>query len=289
MSDYLLISLSVLMFGTCFLFNDVYRKMRGSTLKISLQSSLFAAIGGLAVMIVINGLVFEKPTLFTLLMAFLSTLNGFLFTFCGFRALDTINLSLYSLFSMLGGMVLPFLQGIIFYNEPLTYDKIVCFALICVALLLTVERGNEKKKKARIYYIAIFLLNGMSGVLSKIFASAPFEKTSAASYSMYSAGMKIALALFFLWILHNKLPKVPPNTLKSVGIALGSGAVNRVANFWLILALANVDASVQYPMVTGGVMIVSTAVCYFRKDKPSRKEVLSVLIAFLGLLLLFLL
>ena len=98
------------------------------------------------------------------------------------------------------------------------------FFLCCVALLLTVEGGNEKKRKGRIYYVAIFILNGMSGVLSKIFATAPFEKTSAASYSMYSAGMKILLALFLLFLLRKKLPKTPPNTA-SVCVSLGSGAV----------------------------------------------------------------
>ncbi len=40
-------------------------------------------------------------------------------------------------------------------------------------------------------------------------------------------------------------------------------------------------------MVTGGVMIVSTAICFFDEIKPSKKEILSVVIAFLGMLSLF--
>ena len=55
----------------------------------------------------------------------------------------------------------------------------------------------------------------------------------------------------------------------------------------MIIALAHVDASVQYPMVTGGVIIVSTLISLFEERKPSKKEVLSVVVAFLGLLLLF--
>lgn len=41
-------------------------------------------------------------------------------------------------------------------------------------------------------------------------------------------------------------------------------------------------------MVTGGVMIVSTLICFFGKSKPSRKELLSVVVAFAAMLALFL-
>jgi drug/metabolite transporter (DMT)-like permease len=73
------------------------------------------------------------------------------------------------------------------------------------------------------------------------------------------------------------------------GTAIGaaSGIANKIANLVLVIALAHVDASVQYPMVTGGVMIVSTLICFFGKNKPSKKEVLSIIVAFIGLLLLF--
>jgi len=40
-------------------------------------------------------------------------------------------------------------------------------------------------------------------------------------------------------------------------------------------------------MVTGGVMIVSTLICFIGARKPSRRELISVLLAFIGTLLLF--
>lgn len=46
---------------------------------------------------------------------------------------------------MFGGMVLPFLQGILFYGEKITVAKAVCFLFITVALVLTVEKGERKK------------------------------------------------------------------------------------------------------------------------------------------------
>ena len=138
---YGLIVLSVVMFGGCFALKDVYRRIQGNSIKASLEYSFSCTIAGLIVLVIINGFKLEFTT-FTFIMALLVSLNSFGFTFCSFKALGMINLSVYSLFSMLGGMVLPFMQGIIFFGESITVAKVVCFVLICIALFLTVERGK---------------------------------------------------------------------------------------------------------------------------------------------------
>lgn len=280
---YGLIMLSVVLFGTSFFFQDEYRKIRGNNLKISLQYTITGTVAGLVVLLIINKFRLDS-TLFTLIMAFFTALNSIAMGYCSFKALGKINLSLFSLFMMLGGMVLPFLQGIIFYGEPITPAKVLCFIFIVVALLVTIEKGN--KKSGAIYYIGVFVLNGMSGVLSKLFNELPFEKTNAASYSMLSAIITILLSAAVLLIFYNKKGDEPKTTPKAYLMGAGSGVLNRVANFWLVIALVYVDASVQYPMVTGGTMIVSTLYCILGGNKPSRKEVISVVIAFFGMLML---
>lgn len=294
---YSLILLSVAMFGGGFAFQDLYRKKRGSGLRISMEASCIGSIAGLIVLLAIDGCAFEH-TPFTLLMAFLTALNGMAFTFCAFRALDYINLSLFSLFSMLGGMVLPFLQGIFFYDETFTLAKGICVLFIIAALLCTLEKGE--KKKGAIFYAGIFVLNGMAGVISKIFTASDFPKASAAGYSMWSAAMTVLLSGLAWLVLSQRetrraladgveREKIEKKViLQSYGIGALSGAVNKVANFLLVLALVHVDASVQYPMVTGGTMIVSTALSFFGDKKPNKREMLGVFLAFLGMLALFL-
>ena len=281
---YALIILSVVMFGGCFALNDAYRKKRGSSIKISLQFSFVGSLVGFVFLMIVNGFKFEF-TPFTLIMAILASINGFAFTFCSFKALDRINLSLYSLFSMLGGMVLPFLQGILFYGEKITVAKAVCFLFITVALVLTVEKGE--KKQGTIYYVLVFVLNGMSGVLSKIFAESNLPKTSAIGYTNLISVCSVVISGILLLTVSKKGAESNRFSLVGTAICAASGISNRVANLVLVVALAHVDASVQYPMVTGGVMIVSTLICFFGKNKPSKKEVLSIVIAFIGLLLLF--
>ena len=200
---YILIFISVVMFGGGFALQDIYRKKRGSGLKISMESACIGSIAGVIVLWIVDGFSFEC-TWFTLLMAALSALNGIGFTFCAFKALDSINLSLFSLFSMLGGMVLPFLQGIFFYNEGFTVAKGVCVALIVAALACTVEK--VEKKKGTIYYAGIFILNGMAGVLSKLFTASKFEKTSAAGYTVWISIATIVIS-GVCWFVLSKIEK----------------------------------------------------------------------------------
>lgn len=278
------IFISVALFGGCFAINDIYGKMRGSHIKVSLQFSLISALGGLAVLLIANGFSLQS-TPFTLVMAILCALDSLAFTFCSFKALGRINLSLYSLYSMLGGMLLPFLQGVLLHGESISVAKIVCCILIVWALFITVDKTRQRG--GTIYYIGIFILNGMSGVLSKVFTDAPFPKTNASSYAILTALCTALLSLLILVCFYRNIRVTTKETPKSLAFSLSGGIFNRVANLLLVVALTHVDASAQYPLVTGGVMIVSTVICYLRKDKPSNKELLSVLLAFLGMLALF--
>ena len=280
---YGLIALSVMIFGSCFALDELYQRQRGSGVRISIEYALTAALAGLIVLIGINGFRLEC-TPFTLAMALLSVLLNFGYTFCTFRALRTINLSLYAVFSMLGGMALPFLQGVLIYGEALTAGKLVCVLLICVALALTVRPGHAGKNV--MHYAGVFLLNGASGMLSKGYTASLLPKASAAGYSILICLCTACIAALLLPAFRKQ--ETPKLTLKSTSIGALSGAGNRVANFLLVIALGHVDASVQYPMVTGGVMIVSTLLCFLGPKKPSRRELLSVLVGFAGMLALFL-
>ena len=148
--------------------------------------------------------------------------------------------------------------------------------------------AKPKKRGGFIYYFVIFVLNGMSGVMSKYFTEAPFEKTSAAGYSILSAIASIAIAAVLSLAFVNRGPKINHSPL-TIAIASSNGILNRIANLILVITLANgVDSSIQYSIVTGGVIVVSTAVAYFKADKPKTKEVISAILACLGIAALLL-
>ena len=157
---YLLIVNSVFMFGGSFAMQDVYRRLRGENgVKLTFEMIFVGSLGGLVALLLINCLSFDSGihfsfsglnpgfSWFTLLIALLSVANGFLFTYCSFKVLGIVNLSMFSLFAMLGGMVIPFFQGIIFYKEPFTLAKIIAVIFITLALLCTIDFRKDQSRK----------------------------------------------------------------------------------------------------------------------------------------------
>ena len=279
---YGILTASVILFGIQFLLNERYQKVSGSGLGESMLFVFTSSIAGIVCLFFFNGL--SLPcTPFTILIASAAAISALLYTFCSLRAFSRVNLSLYSLFAMLGGMMLPFLVGILFYHEPLTLGKGICVILIAAALALTVKRGGGKS--GLLWCVGVFVLNGMSGVISKIYQDAPYAKVSSAAYSIWIAIVSALLSGAVLLVVGRRLKRPRPI---AVAYSLGCGALNKVANYMLLVALAVLPASLQYPFVTGGVMVVTTLLAYLTPQKPTRRELASVALSFLGILALVL-
>ncbi|MBO5421868.1 MAG: EamA family transporter [Clostridia bacterium] len=280
---YTMVMAAVVMFGLQFFCNQQYERECKSSFTSSMMFIFGGALAGLVVLFIVNGFKWEF-TPFTLFMASLAALDGMIFNFCSMKALGKINLSLYSLFSMLGGMVLPFCLGVFFFDEKFTLGKAICLVAVIVALSLSVEKG--KSKGGAIYYIGVFVFNGLSGVISKFFQASDFAKTSEAAYSVWTAVVTAVLSGAFLLFSFRKSPM--KLSFKAVLCMSGNGILNRVANYLLLLSLAFLPASVQYPMITGGVMIVSTLLSYFTPNKPKVKEWISIALSFAGIMAMIL-
>lgn len=275
---------AVVMFGLQFFCNQQYERECKSGLSASMMFIFGGAVAGLVVLLAVNGFKWEF-TPFTVLMASLAALDGMAFSFCSLKALGKINLSLYSLFSMLGGMVLPFCLGVFFFDEQFTVGKAICLVAVIAALLMSVEKGTAKG--GTVYYIGVFVFNGLSGVISKFFQASELPKTSEAAYSVWTAVMTALISGVILAFVWKKSP-LKLNAKAVVSMA-GNGILNRVANFLLLLSLSYLPASVQYPMITGGVMIVSTLLGYFSPNKPKAREWIALALSFAGIMALVLL
>ena len=64
------------------------------------------------------------------------------------------------------------------------------------------------------------------------------------------------------------------------------GAVNRFANFLVLVSLWHLPASAQAPFISGGVIICSTLIAFVSKQKPTGRELAAVALASTGIALL---
>lgn len=279
--EYLMLTASVIMFGVQFFFNDVYVSKSGNSQAASYAFMLGYSVFGLIALLIISGFQLEY-TPFTLLMAAVSATNGILCGLCSMKALSRINLSLFSLFNMLGGMVLPFIAGILFFGEDITLAKCICLAFIFASMFFMFEKNNQKG--GTVFYIGIFIFNGLSGVIATTFEKAPYAKADSESFSIWAILWSIGILLALFAALKEKRVRLLPISFAMMG---GYGILTKVANLLLLLALAaGLPSSAQYPFVTGGVIVVSALLAYFTPRKPRKKDLIATALSFAGIIAL---
>ena len=239
------------------------------------RHSLYKSAVIVVIMLIISGFRVDI-TLFSFVMAVIYAVSGIAMTVFSMKAFAVANLSVYSVFSMLGGMLLPFVLGVGFYNEELSLFKIICCLLIVVSVLLNIKKGAQDKK-AIIYYMAVFVLNGLAGVISKIHQSSDLPHSDSSGFMMLTSLVTVVICAVMLLIKYKTIPVIKG---KELLFASGYGVFNGVGNLFLLISLVHLPASVQYPLVTGGVMLFSTLISAIRKEKISKKEYIAAAISF---------
>ncbi len=278
---YGLLITAAFLFALQFLFNQQFRRLNGDGINSTMTFSLYTNGISFLIMLILGKFSFSI-TWFSLLISVIYAVVLILFSYAGLKAFATANLSVYSIFTMLGSLLLPSAYGLIFCNEEFTLPKGICIALITVATALTFEKSESKGNNTK-YYLAVFVLNGMVGILSKI-----HQSNTELSVDSYSFMATVNLSVFIICLTYQlvKNKKFPIISLKALGSVSGYAASNGIGNLLSLIALASLPASVQFPIVTGGVMVFSTLIGFIRKEKPTIKTLISVGLAFISTVLM---
>lgn len=271
---YGMIVLSALLFSLQFIFTDGYKKEAGSSWGAAVKFSFYAGIAGAVLALVISGFKIEF-TLFSILVAIIYALVNVFYDYAAVRAFEHANLSVFSVFSMLGGMLLPFVFGTAFCNEKITVGKIVCCVLISLSLYIAVSKEKHPKGAVK-YYIAVFILNGLVGVIAKFHQMHTDRCVDSSSFMLLTKLAVIAICLILMTAGKYRFGI----SLRAAACCTGSSVVNTGGNLILLAALLHLPASVQYPIVTGGVIVFSTVADIIRGTKLSAKTIASAAIAF---------
>ncbi len=282
MVSYFLLILSALMFSASFLGNKLFQKETDSSVKSTFDYMFLGAIVTCVSMLVttyLNGIKVEV-TGFSFLMAALYSLNSFLMTYFAIKSFQYANLSVYSMFIMLGSIVIPSIYGIVFANETVTLNKIICFVFIFGALFLGVNKGKSQKK-AIIYYFLVFIGNGMAGVISKIHQSFTEINVSTDSFLLITGIIKLAVSGIVLLYIYRKINKTKP-TLKACSYAIGGGLIHSIGNYLNIFALISVPVMIHSVITTGMVLVFSALLGLLYKEKLTAKGIVSILFALIA-------
>lgn len=278
---YLILILAAFLFAVQFLFNQQYRRLKGEGLDATMTFSLYTSAISFVILFALGGFQLHI-TWFSLLIAVLYAAVCLLSSYAGLKAFGTANLSVYSIFMMLGGMLLPFAYGILFANEALSFAKVLSILLICTAVGCSFEKGAGGKNAYR-FYAAIFVLNGLVGVLSKIHLSVPALAVDSYSFMATIQLALLAMCLFYCLITRQGIPKQSGKLYLCLS---GYAVCNGIGNLFCQIALTSLPASVQYPIITGGVMVFSTLISLVRREPIGGKTYLAAVLACLSTILI---
>ncbi len=278
---YALLTAAALLFAMQFLFNQQFRKHNGDGDDSTVIFAGYTHGISFLIMLILSGLRLEV-TWFSLLVAAIYAIVVLGYNYASLKSFATANLSVFSIYAMLGGMLLPLAYGVIFCKEELSIFKIFCIILIGVATSLSFEKSTTKGNNLK-YYFGVFILNGMVGVLSKIHQSNAELAVDSKSFMATVNACVFIICLAYQLIKNKKIAKV---SLKSLGSISGHAFCNGIGNLFCLIALVSLPASVQFPITTGGVMVFSTIISLIRKEKPSAKTLISTAIAFVSTVLM---
>ena len=287
--DYLFLIIAAMLYSLMFLTNRGYQRSNGTGLGTALTFSMYTSATALAIFLVLTliGKISSWSVLsgfnlnftpFSLLMASMASLVVIGYSIFSIKALGAVNLSLYSIFAMLGGMLLPSLYGLIFSGEELTWGKIACYLMIAIALILTFEKGQKSNKKSLIYCFGVFILNGLSGVVTSIHREPGFAHMAVSSedFTMMNRAISVVLCLIAFLMIYKKFPKLKLHDVKNVS---GNAVCGGMGNLLQLIALVSLPSSVLFPIITGGTMLFSMIVSFIIKEKPSAKTIVASVIA----------
>lgn len=306
MQYYIMILIAVVLLAVQFASNRAYSIRQGSSAKASLTFTTLVGFTCAVVMLLIA--VFSGEgfviTPYSLGMGAIVAALCCTYTFIGFKIMALGSLSVYTMFLMLGGMMLPYLFGVFWLNEEVSLWRIIGFLLLALSLVFPVV-AREKAGKSSVIFIvlclAVFCLNGCVSITSKVHQiNELYAKSGSASFSfitnsinavMSAAGLAIisfrekkqlkekagknAIAVF----THEDAPRTSSWVIAV--IVLINAVAGGVSYVLQLVSAAHVAASALYPMITGGSVVLSALaglLCF--KEKPDKISLIGLILSF---------
>ena len=306
MQYYLYIFAAVVLLALQFSTNKAYEVRCGDGAKASLVFATAAGFASAVVTFVIAATVGGgfRFSWFSLLMGALMASLSCTYTLIGFKIMALGDMSVFMMFLMLGGMMLPYLFGVFVLQEAISVWRILGVVLLTVSMVFPVLARKKAGKAGGLFVvlcIAVFLCNGVASIVSKTHQINLFEQdvVNAPSYACLGNVMNGVISLVCLSVLclrkknaHDAEPtpdneKAAPSAkpmLGAIALIIAANALcNGISYTLQLLSASNLPASVLYPMVTGGSVVLSAvAGRIFFGEKPDRITLAGLALSFVA-------
>ena len=199
--------------------------------------------------------------------------------YAGFKALSCGPMALTSVLVSMS-LLIPFFWGFVFWEETIGTPAIVgLFCIVFAIFLIQFKKSGTISAKWILYTVITMVANGFASVIQKYHQSAyPGRfQVDFMLIAMAVAGIPTLLSIVFQ----------KDKRIKFHWLGIGSGILNGLANFIVLLLSANQDATVLFPLIsTANVMAAWLTGILFFKEHIHWRQVCGLLAGIAGILLL---
>lgn len=288
---------AVVLLALQFSTNKAYSLRCGSTARASLTFTTIAGLLSSVVSLIIALATGEgfRVTTYSLIMAALVAIFCCTYTFIGFKIMSLGNMSVYTMFLMLGGMLLPYFFGVFWLGEDVSAARIIGVLLLIFSMAFPVISKNKEGKSSVIFIVlclAVFMLNGCVSISSKIHQiNEVYDSVGSASFSCISNFINCIISACGLAVITSKNKKSDADrefsekfSVNKKAVALivtANAACNGVSYMLQLVSAGKLDASVMYPMMTGGSVVLSAIAGFiFFREKPDKISLIGLVLSF---------
>lgn len=287
MQNYILVILATVLLAVDFALQKLYQQKRGTGIRSGLTFNAIIGLVTAVIFLAINGFKVQF-SLYGLIMAMCMSVCLLSYTILGFRVLKAGNMAFYTMFLMTGGMVVPYVFGLLFLDEPFSFLRIIGLVIIIVAIILSNLNVVKSSPKIIAICVVIFFLNGGCSVSSKLCQTPnPYGVVTPTEFVFMTGTIRFVLcSIALLASNHGESKKENGEKLEFrnvLPIILCSAVVSGVSYMLQLIGAANLPATVLYPIVSGGSIIFSTIagmICF--KEKPNLYQKIGVALCFVG-------
>lgn len=184
-------------------------------------------------------------------------------------------------------MILPYLFGVIFLNEVISFARVLGLVLIVVALFLNSGGKLAAKRSVFLLCICVFFLNGFISIVSKCHQIDTTHNAVSSTGFVFLTGItKLSTCGIALRFVPKGKSAIPFQPVKALPLILCAAAVSGLSYTLQLIGAANLPATVVYPMITGGGVIFSAlAGLLLFKKKLTALQRTGIGLCFVGTLL----
>ena len=277
-------------------------------------SCLATALCMLAYLLPAGGFTFAV-TASAVTCSLLYTVSSLLCSGVTILALHRGKIAVVTTYMLLGGLVLPFVWGIIAYGEALTATKaigvVILMLSMAASLLLDMSKKTDTPKKGggllfHFYCFILFLTNGIVSIATTQSQKAADAVSADDFLLLCKVETAVAAAVILLIIGLWKMKNGDKHGIANAFVGITKDGVRMSAKLFLILLLScalyavcnglgnilslncaqTMDASIQFPLLSATVIVLTAILSrIFFREKFTRDTVISLLLSVAGIAL----